>query len=82
MPSSKSELRRGLDALRRGEWDLAHKIAQADESMGGHWLHGIAHTIEGDEGNARYWYAKAGRAFPGMGHTNAELDALSEAPNG
>ena len=29
------------------------------------WLHGIVHTLEGDLENARYWYRRARRAFPG-----------------
>ncbi|MGH8586607.1 MAG: hypothetical protein ACREWE_10650 [Gammaproteobacteria bacterium] len=29
------------------------------------WLHGIVHALEGDLDNARYWYRKADRVFPG-----------------
>ena len=38
---------------------------QGDESSLAAWLHGIVHTIEGDLDNARYWYRKAERGFPG-----------------
>jgi len=45
-----------------GDWKGAHETAQAHE---GHpladWLHAIAHRMEGDLGNARYWYRRCGR---------------------
>ncbi len=50
--------------LEAGTWQHAHEIVQEDESQLGAWLHGIVHTLEGDLDNARYWYRKAGRAFP------------------
>ena len=37
---------------------------QEDESKLGCWAHGIVHLLEGDFGNARYWYRRAGRTFP------------------
>jgi len=49
------ELLDGLRLLQQGAWDRAHKIAQADGTRLGSWLHGIVHTAEPDEGNARYW---------------------------
>ncbi len=27
----------------------------------GSWIHALLHLIEGDEGNAGYWYARAGK---------------------
>ncbi len=68
-----------LDLLKSGDWDGAHKIAQDDESPNGAWLHGIVHVVEGDESNARYWYRRAGRDFPGMGSAEAESAALRAA---
>jgi hypothetical protein len=79
MATSLDELRYALDALRAGQWEAAHAVAQATETAYGHWLHGIVHTIEGDEGNARYWYARAGRTFPGMHRIEIEMDALAAA---
>jgi len=52
-----------IDHLERGDWDAAHKIVQRDDSVQACWLHGIVHLLEGDLGNARYWYERAGRAF-------------------
>lgn len=49
-----------------GEWDEAHAIAQDDRTASGAWVHAWLHRIEGDLGNATYWYRRAGRpAFTG-----------------
>jgi hypothetical protein len=69
----------GLRLLRGGEWDRAHRIAQADLSDMGSWLHGIVHMAEPDESNSRYWYRAAGRAFPGMAALQAEMAAIEKA---
>jgi hypothetical protein len=45
----------------RGEWEVAHQIAQNDASAEGAWVHGWLHRIEGDFDNARYWYRRAQR---------------------
>jgi hypothetical protein len=69
----------GLRLLRQGQWDAAHRIAQADSSEQGSWLHGIVHMAEPDEGNSRYWYRMAGRSFPGMTALEAEKDDFEKA---
>lgn len=56
-------LHTALGHLERGDWDAAHRIVQADESMEACWIHGIVHVMEGDVDNARYWYGRAGRPF-------------------
>lgn len=55
-------LRKG--GLRVGpEWERAHAIAQAGEGAPEHDLvHALVHRIEGDHGNAAYWYRRAGAA--------------------
>jgi hypothetical protein len=45
----------------QGEWEPAHDLAQAAASPEGDWVHAYLHRKEGDPGNARYWYAQAGR---------------------
>ena len=72
-------LSEGLELLRQGEWDRAHRIAQDDPSQPGSWFHGIVHMAEPDEWNARYWYRAAGRVFPGMGGLAAEMEAFAAA---
>jgi hypothetical protein len=45
----------------RGEWEVAHQVAQDDTSAEGAWVHAWLHRIEGDLDNARYWYERARR---------------------
>jgi hypothetical protein len=73
---------KALHKLEAGDWNAAHKIAQDDESEAGSWLHGIVHIVEGDESNARYWYQRAGREFPGMNAVESESAALRTAVGG
>lgn len=41
------------------EWEKAHAICQQDEGNPSYdVVHALAHWIEGDEGNAAYWYAR------------------------
>ena len=62
--------------LQRGDWEKAHAIVQNDNSDMGCWAHGIVHMLEGDMGNARYWYRRAGRSFPREPDVSVEIDAL------
>lgn len=68
-------LGRAVELLEAGHWQQAHEIVQADTSVLAAWLHGIVHTLEGDLDNARYWYRKADRVFPGPEAVQAELAA-------
>ncbi len=72
-------LRQAADFLEKGNWRRAHAIAQEDESKSGCWVHGIVHVLEGDLGNARYWYRRAGRPFPENFSIDSELESLREA---
>ena len=45
----------------KDEWDKAHSIAQDEKSTDGSWVHAYLHRVEGDLGNAGYWYSRAGR---------------------
>ena len=75
-PQGPSEsLTRAVELLRAGAWQHAHEIAQKEDSALGAWLHGIVHTLEGDLENARYWYRKARRAFPGPDAVREEIAA-------
>src|SRR5678815_2607500 len=56
-------LRKAVDHLEQGNWEAAHNIVQSDDSIQACWLHGIVHLLEGDLGNARYWYKRASRPF-------------------
>jgi hypothetical protein len=65
--------------LRSGNWQKAHAIVQNDNTEMGCWAHGIVHLLEGDVGNARYWFRRAGRPFPRERDASAEIDALVAA---
>ena len=68
--------------LEARDWQGAHAIAQESDEPHAAWAHGIVHIIEGDEANARYWYDRAGRTFPGMSAIDAEIAMLKEAMEG
>jgi hypothetical protein len=72
-------LDKAVAELAAGRWERAHALVQDDESKAACWLHGIVHTMEGDLSNARYWYRRAGRAFPGADAVQAEIDAIRHA---
>jgi hypothetical protein len=69
-PAPPAELPAALQALwhdARGDWDRAHQAVQDDNSPEGSWAHAYLHRKEGDTGNARYWYGRAGRTLPAGG---------------
>ena len=48
----------------RGNWDQAHSIVQEMPGADAARVHAYLHRKEGDEGNASYWYARAGSRKP------------------
>lgn len=50
---------RALWYAAKGQWDEAHRIAQDVNEQSGAWVHAYLHRVEGDLGNARYWYRQA-----------------------
>jgi hypothetical protein len=51
----------GLWWAAKGDWDQAHKIVQDDNSRDAAWVHAYLHRVEGDLGNAGYWYRQASK---------------------
>jgi hypothetical protein len=45
----------------RSNWDAAHKIVQDENDANSAWVHAYLHRVEGDLGNAGYWYRRAGQ---------------------
>ena len=45
----------------KGNWEEAHRLAQSEKSPAGNWVHAFLHRVEGDLGNAAYWYRLADR---------------------
>jgi hypothetical protein len=72
-------LSRALDHLAAGQWQDAHEIVQPDKSTLAAWLHGIVHILEGDLENAKGWYRRAERPFPGAEAAQTEIAAAREA---
>jgi hypothetical protein len=57
-----ADMQRAIDVALAGDWEQAHEIVQQDEAdPTAAWIHAVIHKIEGDLGNARYWYRRAGR---------------------
>jgi hypothetical protein len=52
---------------------------QQESSALAAWLHGIVHILEGDLDNARYWYRRADRPFPGAAAVREEIAAARRA---
>mgnify|MGYP001354181447 FL=1 len=69
-----------LEALwhvRKGDWNRAHAIVQEHEDDSAYApVHAHLHRIEGDLGNAGYWYRRAGRK-PAEGGLEAEWKSLA-----
>lgn len=71
-PASLSEEAKSLWHLKKGNWDEAHRIAQEIHTPLGSWIHALIHVVEGDQGNATYWFARAGKPS----RQPADIDSL------
>lgn len=59
------------------EWDAAHRLVQQHEADAtAAWIHAVLHKIEGDLGNASYWYRRAERMEHVADEPRAELAAI------
>jgi hypothetical protein len=77
---TRPELVSAVDLALAGDWGGAHKIVQADEGDATScWIHAVLHKIEGDAGNSRYWYARAGQSYEAYPDAKAELAAIKAA---
>jgi hypothetical protein len=47
----------------KGDWQRAHSLVDELESREAMAVHAYLHRKEGSEGNADYWYARAGKDF-------------------
>ena len=45
----------------KGDWDKAHRLAQAQKDAESAWVHAYLHRVEGDLPNAGHWYRRAGK---------------------
>jgi hypothetical protein len=74
-PAGLSQALQALWWEARGDWDRAHKCAQAQPDDAGNLVHAYLHRKEGDLDNAGGWYRRAGRPMP-IGPLEAEWEAL------
>lgn len=75
-----AELSAYLTALwheRHNDWNRAHEIVQELETATAARVHAYLHRREGDEGNARYWYSRAGHSFPAGQTLDEEWESLA-----
>ena len=63
-PPVVNELLKALWFEGKGDWESAHNIAQDIHNNDGSWIHAYLHRVEGDLGNASYWYSRANRKMP------------------
>ncbi len=75
-PEGLSDMLEALWWVRKGSWEKAHNLAQAREDATGAWIHAYLHRVEGDQGNAGYWYRRAGRPAA-TGGLDAEWRAIA-----
>ena len=55
-----------LEKLKNGQMSAAHQIVQELDSKTACWIHAVIHKVEGDLGNSRYWYSRAGVEFSNL----------------
>jgi hypothetical protein len=77
---SPAELAQALRLAEGGDWSEAHALVQRDEEdLRSCWIHAVLHRQEGDLDNARYWYARCGRALREGMTPEAELAEIRAA---
>jgi hypothetical protein len=62
----------------KGDWSKAHAMVQDDEGVDAAWVHAYLHRVDGDLGNAGYWYRQAGKPVA-SGPVEAEWDRVVSA---
>lgn len=69
-PANLSRVLQALWHEAKGDWNRAHDLLQDEDSADGAWVHAYLHRVEGDAGNAAYWYRRAGK--PVSNHSLAD----------
>jgi hypothetical protein len=68
----------GLWWAANGDWEKAHRIVMNESGKDCAWVHAYLHRLEGDLGNAGYWYKQAGKPAA-SGSSPAEWSAIARA---
>jgi len=77
-PAGISPALAGLWWAGKDDWDKAHTLIMNEEDADCAWVHAYLHRVEGDLGNARYWYRQA-RRKPAEGALADEWAAIAAA---
>jgi hypothetical protein len=77
-PAGISPALAGLWWAGKDAWDKAHTQVMSEEDADCAWVHAYLHRVEGDFGNAGYWYRHAQRK-PAEGDLAAEWAAIAAA---
>ena len=64
--------------MAKDEWDKAHKLVMDETGKNCAWVHAHLHRVEGDLGNAGYWYRQAGKSVA-SGALKAEWAEIVQA---
>ena len=77
MSAPNDDLLRAVELALAGDWEAAHQLVQQyeDDAMAA-WIHAVLHKIEGDLGNAQYWYHRADRMDHVADEPRAELAVI------
>jgi hypothetical protein len=82
MSALNDELLQAVELALAGEWDAAHEVVQQyEDNATAAWIHAVLHKLEGDLGNARYWYRRANRMEHVDDEPRAELGAIKAELN-
>jgi hypothetical protein len=77
MSAPKDKLLQAVELALAGKWDAAHEVVQQyEDDATAAWIHAVLHKVEGDSGNARYWYRRADRMDHLADEPRAELAAI------
>ena len=60
----------------KSEWDHAHRMVRDEATADAAWVHAYLHRVEGDLGNAGYWYHQAGNPVA-AGSLDAEWEGIA-----
>jgi hypothetical protein len=62
----------------KDDWERAHGLVMDESGEDCAWVHAYLHRVEGDLGNARYWYGQAHKPVP-TARLSAEWDKIAAA---
>ncbi len=54
------DYKKALELSKQGHWEEAHRLVQPHSDPLTCLIHAYLHRVEGDSGNASYWYTRAG----------------------